>query len=77
MWEQMASAVKAYKPEDKYGCLMFVAFWSLADIVISLVEGCIFPEHLCPFVQMHSLFDLKTLPFQVVHLSGGLVSTAE
>lgn len=29
------------------------------------------------FVQMYSRFDPEALPFQVVHLSGGLVSTAE
>lgn len=28
-------------------------------------------------VSMYSLADLETSPFQVVHLSGGLVSTAE
>lgn len=28
-------------------------------------------------VQTNSLFDLETSPFQVVHLSGGLVLTAE
>lgn len=65
---------------DKYGYLMFVSsvfveFESLAYIVIS--GGVRIPCVSMFFVQMYSQFDPETLPFQVVHLSGGLGSTAE
>lgn len=56
---------------------VFVELESLAYMVIRLVEKVHIPCVSMFFVQMYSLFDPGTLPFQVVHLSGGLVSTAE
>lgn len=53
MWDQMGNPVKPDKQVNNYGYLMFVPsvfveFESLAYIVISLVEECIFPVYLCP-----------------------------
>ena len=78
----MANTVEPYKPVDKYGDQMFVPsvfveFESLAYIVISLLEECIFPVYLRPLCRCIPCLTPETSPFQVVHLSGGLVSTAE